>query len=445
MTSKIRKKKFFELGEFLFNFIEEKENLFLSLNGEMSSFTRINNGKIRQTTAVNQQFLTINFIKNDQIYEYLGPLTENLEANKLKYKKIILKLREDSQNMPGDPFVPLIKKHLDNVKMLVADNINKQEMVEDFMSSFDRIDIVGLLTEGCIERGFMSSLGQKCWYITNNFVIDYSIFNQNGKSVKGFYSDISWNKNILTSKILKSLGELKQLSKDPKNISPGKYRVYLAPAAVNDLLGVINWKGLSYSSFKKGACPLMKLHLGKISLSNKFNLSEDYSLGLSNSFNNFGEVAPDKLDLIKDGKLENALVSSKTSREFNKKSNGARDSEMMVSFKLDGGNISTEEILKTLDNGIYISNLHYLNWSNIENARITGMTRYGSFLVKNGRIVAPIEDMRFDDTVYSLFGDNLIGLTRELERFPNLHSYFERSLSGGIVPGALIREMNFSI
>ena len=80
---------------------------------------------------------------------------------------------------------------------------------------------------------------------------------------------------------------------------------------------------------------------------------------------------------------------------------------------MKSGNIDENDILNTLDNGIYISNLWYLNFSDRNNGRMTGLTRFGCFIVENGKLVAPINTMRFDDSVYSMLGENLVGLTRK--------------------------------
>ena len=68
------------------------------------------------------------------------------------------------------------------------------------------------------------------------------------------------------------------------------------------------------------------------------------------------------------------------------------------------GGLGREAIFKELGTGIYLSNLHYLNWSDSFEGRITGMTRYACLWVENGRIIGPIETMRWDDSIYRLFG-----------------------------------------
>ena len=69
-----------------------------------------------------------------------------------------------------------------------------------------------------------------------------------------------------------------------------------------------------------------------------------------------------------------------------------------------------------LGTGLYIGNLWYLNFSDRAACRTTGMTRFGTFWVEGGEIVAPIDVLRFDDTAYHLLGDRLAGLTDQMPR-----------------------------
>jgi predicted Zn-dependent protease len=46
---------------------------------------------------------------------------------------------------------------------------------------------------------------------------------------------------------------------------------------------------------------------------------------------------------------------------------------------------------------------------------MTGMTRFATFWVEKGQIAAPIDVLRFDDTIYRILGSNLEALTKETE------------------------------
>ena len=64
------------------------------------------------------------------------------------------------------------------------------------------------------------------------------------------------------------------------------------------------------------------------------------------------------------------------------------------------GSSPRDDTLAALDTGVYVGNLWYLNFSDRPACRVTGMTRFASFWVESGRIVAPVNVMRFDDSVY---------------------------------------------
>ena len=73
------------------------------------------------------------------------------------------------------------------------------------------------------------------------------------------------------------------------------------------------------------------------------------------------------------------------------------------------------------------------------------MTRFATFWVERGRIVAPVDVLRFDDTLYRMLGTNLEALTRETELLLSSDSYRSRQLASTNLPGALVREMAFTL
>jgi predicted Zn-dependent protease len=125
--------------------------------------------------------------------------------------------------------------------------------------------------------------------------------------------------------------------------------------------------------------------------------------------------------------------------------NGAGRGEGLRSPVVSTGVLKESEVLPSLDRGLYLSNLHYLNWSDRNSGRITGMTRYACFWVENGKIVAPIKDLRFDDSLYAFLGENLLGLTDFQEFIPETGTYESRSLGGQLMPGLLVEDFTFTL
>ena len=165
---------------------------------------------------------------------------------------------------------------------------------------------------------------------------------------------------------------------------------------------------------------------------------------LSPIFNSEGKDSERIVDLISDGKLVQPLVSSVTAKKYGLSSNNADLSETLRSSEILTGEKSETELIEKLSPGLYISDLHYLNWSNRKNASITGMTRYGCYYVDESGNKSPIKDMRFNMSLYDIFGQWLMEVSKEAKVFSNSHTYDSRHLGGAEVPG-IYSKINFTL
>ena len=149
--------------------------------------------------------------------------------------------------------------------------------------------------------------------------------------------------------------------------------------------------------------------------------------------------------MISDGKFSESLTSPRSSLEYSVPHNASSTAEYPYSIDMNAGSVSDDSILSTINNGLYISNLWYLNFSDRNNGRMTGLTRFGCFIIENGKLTAPINTMRFDDSVYSMLGENLIGFTSKRELLIDSGTYEERSTSSARLPGALVNNFKMTL
>ena len=149
--------------------------------------------------------------------------------------------------------------------------------------------------------------------------------------------------------------------------------------------------------------------------------------------------------LIEGGALVGSLVSPRTAREFDLQANGANAGESPEALAMAGGELAARDALAALDTGLAVGNLWYLNYSDRPACRMTGMTRFATFWVENGKVVAPVNVLRFDDTLYRMLGDNLEALTVERELLLESNTYGSRALASVTLPGALLSELNFTL
>jgi predicted Zn-dependent protease len=148
--------------------------------------------------------------------------------------------------------------------------------------------------------------------------------------------------------------------------------------------------------------------------------------------------------LIENGAYGDFLVSPRSAAEYQVPGNGASRDEAPLSAEMAPGVVGLDQVAAVLDTGLYIGNLWYLNYSDRNAARLTGMTRFATFWVENGEIREPVNAMRFDETIYHLLGEHLLGLTSDRERLLDPSSYGARSQRGTLLPGVLVDAVNFT-
>jgi predicted Zn-dependent protease len=432
------------LAKNVFKELTADEALTLSLTGETTTFARLSKGKVRQVTDLEQAYVEAKYFKGNKTLSFTVPF----KAGDDDFSTMMKKLNENRSwilDLPEDPYLVKPKYYGvtkdENLKNLPAGSA----MLSEVLAAATEVDLAGVFSCGDVVRATINTEGQFHWFKTRNFYLDYSLYNDKQKAVKALYAGTEWNSEELKSNIKDTAHKLSLMDRPSKKVERGSYRVYLAPSAVNELVGTLSWGGVGMGAHQRGYGSLKELWTKKKSLSPKFTLEEDFSLGLSPRFNDSGEVAPPKLTIVENGELKNFLISSRSANEYKLESNFAEDHEGMRSPTIHTGDLQRDDILKELGTGLYISDLHYLNWSDRETARITGMTRYACFWVENGEIVSPIEDLRFDESYFNIFGSALERITAFADINPATGSYFQRDVGGTKCPGVLISEFKFTL
>ena len=435
---------FQQLCHILLDKLQPEEYLTIELNGEQTQFIRFNGAKVRQTGIVKDGSIKLTLIAEKRTAFATFPFTGDKETDSQIAVENLDYLRQELPQLPEDIHIVLPENHGTTQEVYPGNLLSTDKAVNEILSPVSDLDMTGLYTAGSVIRGNANSAGQFHWFATENFIVDYSLITPSEKAVKGIFSGQNWEHHKYLEQIKTDKNQFLALEKPSKTLQPGGYRTYFAPAAVADLISMLSWGGISESSLRRGDSSLLKLQQGN-SLSPRFSLQENFSKGTVPRFNELGEIAAEILPLINEGKLINTLISSRTASEYNLTPNGANNFESLRSPELLPGNLAQEDILSTLNTGLYVSNLHYLNWSDRTGGRITGMTRYACFWVENGEIVAPIENLRFDESLYRFWGENLVALTNFREFIPRTGTYKQRSLGGILTPGMIVNDFQFTL
>jgi predicted Zn-dependent protease len=436
---------FFDLVAAAARRLEGTEVLLASFAGETSDFVRLNRARVRQAMTVRQGYVTLSFIDGGRRDVVTLSLSGDRDADGESLVAAVARMRGALPVLPEDPYLLYSTEPSSSHAVRRGSLPAPDDALAAILEASRGVDLVGLYASGPVARGFASSLGHRHWHEADRYQLDFSLYLSTDKAVSESFAASDWDGATVTRRISEAREKLSVLSRPARTLSPGTYRAFLSPAALAEVVGLLSWDGVSEKAQRTKTSSLQNLVDGKARLSPLFSLSENTEGGEVPAFDDLGFTRPGVVPLVKDGLHVGAMVSPRTAREYGIPSNGAGAGEGMVAADVAPGTLAAQDVLSTLDCGVCVGNFHYLNFSDRQNGRVTGMTRFATFWVERGEIQAPVNVMRFDDTLYRMFGDNLVALTKEREFIPTTSTYGQRGVETMRLPGGLLSELSFTL
>ena len=423
---------------------EGSEVTLLSLSAENSEFIRFNQAKVRQIGTVSQGKLTLRLIDGARQAYSTMTVGGQLEADLQEASQALEVLRASLRDAPEDPHLLFGQSHWTQSTERAGRLPEPQRLVRTVAECAHGLDFVGFYAGGTIARGFASSIGSRGWYEVDNFNFSWSLYDRSGRAIKSEYAGDAWDEAVFTHKLEQAASRLPILGSAPRVLAPGRYRTYFTPSALGALIESVAYEGFSARQHATSRSVLYKLHQGEATFDPRVTMTEDLGLGITPGFNADGYVR-ESVPLVASGRSADRLTDARSAREYGLKPNGALAEEPASSLTMEGGDLRADDILSALDTGLYVGNLWYVNFSDRMHCRMTGMTRFATFWVEHGRIVAPVEAMRFDDSLYRLLGDQLERLDAEPELMLNDSTWGERATGGMKVPGVLAKSFELTL
>jgi predicted Zn-dependent protease len=436
---------FYALADAITEALHGDEFYTCSFHAEDSDFVRFNQSAIRQAGSVVQRFLTLDLVHGRRHAAAEIALSGDFESDRTHVSQLLNELREQLPYLPEDPHLLYATTVHSTVQQGENRLPNRADAVAAVLDAGKGRDLVGIYAAGGIYAGFANVLGQRNWFESFTFNCDWSVYYQGDKAVKTSYAGFVWEPTVFARKVTEAAEQLEVLKRSPRIIPPGRYRVYLAPTALYDILEMLAWSGFGLKDHRTKQTTLLKMVEEGVHLHPAVTLRENTRDGVSPNFQAAGFIRPDQVTLIEAGVFHDCLVSPRSAKEYNVPTNGASNAEAPESVEMAAGDIARDDVLRRLDTGVYINNLWYLNYSDRSACRLTGMTRFATFWVKGGAIQAPLSVMRFDETIYRLLGEHLLGLTAERDFILDPSTYHERSTGSSRLPGALVEQFNFTL
>ena len=201
------------------------------------------------------------------------------------------------------------------------------------------------------------------------------------------------------------------------SIEPGDYPVVLEEYAVVDLLHMLGYLGFSALAVQEERS---FVEPGKRIGSDLVTIVDDgYDPdGLPLWFDYEG-VAKQRVSLIERGVCRDVVYDTQTAARAGATSTGHGlpapnpYGPFPLNMVMAPGTSSREELIGGLDRGLLVTRFHYTNPVHPKLAIVTGMTRDGTFLVEDGRIVGPVKNLRYTQSyLAALAGTVAVGRER---------------------------------
>lgn len=418
------------------------EQFLLWFDAEISDFVRFNANRVRQAGHVRQARALITLVHDCRQASASLDLSGDMDQDRPRLASALALLRGQLTMLPVDPYMNFSTQRMDTERVDTANLPDVRDAVDSISLAFAGSDLTGVWASGETCSGFANSAGQRNWHSISTFNFDWSV-HRDQKSVKRRVAATAFDSDALAAEAEDARRVLAVLSRPSRRLAPGTFRAYLAPEAVAEILHLVSWGGFGIQSHRTRSTPFIRMVTEGERLDSRVSICEDNVTGFTPAFTPEGFIKPARVTLIDQGRYAECLTSARSCREFREPVNAA--SESPQSLRMAPGRLPAEDVLRALDTGIYISNLWYCNFSDRNACKITGVTRFACQWVENGVIRAPIEPMRFDDSLYALLGDRLAELTSEATLVADADTYGKRSMASVRVPGVLVDAITLTL
>jgi PmbA protein len=355
----------------------------------------------------------------------------------------------DFPGLPEPEPVPAVQGYDEALAQLGADDLARH--ARRAIDVPREVDVYGFVTSGLTQVAVASTKGIE---VSQRMTDATTLVVAAGDGASGYGEQTTWSSDGFTPDAVGVEATQKAAqTRGARALEPAVYRAVLEPYALADLV-----QAFSFDAF--GAVGLLEERsylagrLGQKIMDEKVSIADDAldERGLPKAFD-FEGVPKRRVQLIENGVARGVVWDRTTAARAgdDQESTGhapppvyRQYGPLAFSISIDGGEAeSTEELVELVGEGIYVTRLHYLGIVDPHDGVITGMTRDGTFRIRDGKIAEPLVNLRFTVSVPRVLSD-VPGLTRE-PKLCNINDFYgERYPAAALVPGIATAYFNIT-
>jgi predicted Zn-dependent protease len=314
-----------------------------------------------------------------------------------------------------------------------------------------KLTAAGIFSSSESVEGIFNSRGLSAWHTQTSAEISITML---AADSSGWQKANSPNVANLNAEALAQIASEKAVrSAGPREIAPGKYTVILEPAAVLDTVGFafFDFGGLAILDQRS----FLNNRIGMKLFGENISIWDDVSHPLQSGSPFDGEgMRRQRVHLVEKGVVKRLVYARATAEKMEKSEyagkvglieptghgfpipNEIGEAPMNIVFESVRDPKTVEQMIAATERGILVTRLWYIREVDPYEKILTGMTRDGTFLVENGKVVCGLRNFRFNQSLIDM-------LSNVEEMSTPVRTSGEESFDM-VVPAMKVKDFNFT-
>ena len=413
------------------------------VQAERSGFARFAGSEVHQPTLIENESVFLRVIRGRRIGAAAGNRVDDEGLQELGARAAAAAEASpedpDLPELAGAAELPDVDGYDEETAALGPDD--QARLAAEAIGAADGTPVYGFFTSGAATTAVVTSAGFS-GEVTSTDAMALALAAT--ETASGYAEQTAWAlRDVDPPSVARGAVEIAGRTANAGQVEPGSYRAVLAPCALGELLQYFAFDAFSGLALLEERSYLSG-RLGERHLDEKVSISDDAldPRGLPKPFD-FEGVPKQRVELVENGVLRGAvwdLESAAKARNGQRSTGHAappalrRWGPLPFALSFAGGEAqSVDELVELVDDGIYVTRLHYLGIVEPRQGIVTGMTRDGTFRIRDGKIAEPLYNLRFTVAVPDVLAD-VPGLTKETTLVNEAAFYDERFAYGALVP-----------
>src|SRR6266545_5064594 len=423
------------------------------VHSERSGLARFAGKEVHQPTLIDNTSVELTVVRDGRMGIALG---NRLEADGLA--DLARRAVEAVESASPDPELPSLAPRASYPEIAGFDEETaaltpgeQARLAAAAIEAAQGFPVYGYFTSGACELAVASTTGLRAQQRSTDATV---LVLAAGEEASGYHERTSWEVGRLDpDAVARESVALAGRTRGASEIEPGVYAAVLEPFAVAELLEYFAWDTFNGLGLLEERSYLAG-RLGERVFDEKISIADDPldSRGLPKAFD-FEGVPKQRVELVEQGIARGAVwdraTAARAGAETKSTGHAPPNAERKwgpapTAQSMAAGEIDSPELLAELvGDGIWVTRVHYLGIVDPREGVLTGMTRDGTFRIRDGKIAEPLVNLRFTVSMPELLSE-VAGLTRQRLLVNRNQFYDDRYPFGALVPTLATARFNIT-